>query len=161
VCVAAAHTRLLPTLTGPARPGPAREALRRLVVLPDAPTSVHEITDSGTLPQPADQVWFDSDNVLPGGIWPGTADELVVRVLAGAGTRPCDDQYQARAVAGAWLYGRLDAPGPAPEPSAAAERQRLWRALTALPVSVQRQRIEALRTAERTCRPVNLTGLLG
>jgi hypothetical protein len=117
---------------------------------------VHEITgnldDWRTRPQPANVVWFHSDNLKAGGIWQGTPDELLVRMLAGAGTRPCGDDYRPRAIAAAWLYGSFNLSGPPLQPEERAEREKLWQALQALPESAQRDRITALRTAARNCQ---------
>jgi hypothetical protein len=151
VCVATAHKDALATLEGP-----ARQALKKLAKLPDAPTSLHEITGSlddwRTRPQPADVVWFHSENLKPGGVWQGTPDELMARMLAGAGTRPCSDDYRPRAIAAAWLYGSFDLPGPPLQPAERVERVKVWQALQALPESVQRDRIAALRRAARNCQ---------
>ncbi|MBP2327764.1 hypothetical protein JOF56_008149 [Kibdelosporangium banguiense] len=160
VCVAAAHKDALAVLEGP-----ARQALKRLSQIPDAPTSLHEIAGDldqwRTRVQPADVVWFHSDNLKPGGVWQGTPEELVVRMLAGAGTRPCSDDYRARAIAAAWLYGTLDTPGPQLQPEERVEREKLWTAVQALPKSTQVERIAALRTAARTCDGDLLTVLTG
>jgi hypothetical protein len=158
VCVTKAHERLLPSFVGP-----ARTALALLAKLPDPPTSVHEVTDDVRGSQPADTVWFDSANLRPGGTWSGTADELVVRILAGAGTRPCHgyDDYRARAVAADWLYGSVDAPGPQLTTAERSARRALWNALRSLPPAGQVARIAALRTAARTCHGNLLSILTG
>ncbi|MBM7810282.1 hypothetical protein [Saccharothrix algeriensis] len=146
VCVAAAHAAALPALTGP-----AREALAVLGALPDAPTSFHEITGDldrwRTRRQPADEVWFHSDNLEPGGAWSGTGSELVARVLAGAGTRPCHDgDRDVRAVVGAWLAGSLPESG-----AAIGERRLVWERLRALPAEEQARSVVAWRTAALGC----------
>ena len=149
VCVTAAHARSLATLVGP-----ARQALTLLARLPGAPTSVHEVTPQRRGPQPADQVWFDSDNYTPGQGWDTTnSDELMVKVLAGAGTRPCDPvNYAVRAIAAAWLDNTYPAPGLAVQPGPEADRRAaLWHTLRALPPDEQIERIAAVRQAGLRC----------
>lgn len=149
VCVTTAHEQGLAALVGP-----ARKALTMLARLPDAPTSVHEVTGERRGPQPEDEVWLHSDNYRPGHGWLSTGDELVVRILAGAGTRPCDPvDYRTRALAAAWLYGRYPAPGQQLEPGTEAdERNAAWQSLQALPADEQLRRIDAVRQAGLTCR---------
>ncbi|MPY56421.1 hypothetical protein [Streptomyces spongiae] len=150
VCVTKAHEQGLADLVGP-----ARRALKSLAKLPDAPTSVHEVTGDRPGPQPANQVWLHSDNYVPGRGWAAESeDALVVDILAGAGTRPCEPiAYGARAVAGAWLYGRYPAPGQTILPGEEARaRDAAWRELKALPAQEQVRRIDAVREAELTCR---------
>ena len=152
VCVTAAHSRSLAALVGP-----AREALSLLSTLPNRPGSVHEVASSRSGPQPAGQVWFSSDNYAPGQGWDTTDNaELVVKLLAGAGTRPCDPvNYQVRAIAAAWLDGTYPAPGLSVQDSAeTAKRDAMWQALTALPRAQQVQRIAAVRQAGLTCGDV-------
>ncbi|TVT40791.1 hypothetical protein FNH05_23375 [Amycolatopsis rhizosphaerae] len=159
VCVTRAHEQGLSSLVGP-----ARRALQLLAKLPDPPSSVHEVTGERTGPQPADEVWLHSDNYAPGQGWPGNGDdELVVRILAGAGTRPCDPvDYRTRAIAAAWLYGSYPAPGlrvtPGEETSA---RDAAWQALTALPVADQTRRIAAVRAAGLHCQDDPAAALTG
>ena len=158
VCVTAAHAKGLDTLTGP-----ARQALVALAKLPGAPTSVHEVTSDRTGAQPADQVWFDADNYTPGTGWDTTSGaELEAKILAGAGTRPCDPaDYAVRAISAAWLLGQYPAPGLAVDDQAeSAKRDAMWHALTALPQTQQAQRIAAVRSAGLTCGDVGaaLTG---
>ncbi|MEV6593064.1 hypothetical protein [Streptomyces acidicola] len=150
VCVTKAHERGLPELVGP-----ARRALTLLAKLPDAPTSVHEVTGDRPGPQPAREVWLHSDNYVLGRGWAADSeDTLVVSILAGAGTRPCEPvAYGARAVAGAWLYGRYPAPGQTVLPGEEADaRATAWRELRALPAQEQARRITAVREAGLTCR---------
>jgi hypothetical protein len=150
VCVTKAHEQGLTSLTGP-----ARRALTLLAKLPDAPTSVHEVTDERSGPQPAGQAWLHSDTYVTGRGWAADSeDELVVRILAGAGTRPCEPvAYGPRAVAGAWLYGRYPAPGQDLLPGEDSDaRDAAWRRLRALPDEEQVRRIAAVRAAELSCR---------
>lgn len=144
VCVTRAHADGLPALVGP-----AREALALLAKLPNAPKSVHEVTGSGGV-QPADQVWFHSDNYRPGSGW---LSDVTVRILAGAGTRPCDPiDYRTRAIAAAWLYGQYPAPGLEVEPGEeATARDAEWRALTELPLDQQVRWVTEIREAGLTC----------
>ena len=144
VCVTAAHAKSLAALVGP-----ARNALTALGKLPDPPSSVHEVPSGLTGPQPADQVWFDSDNYTPGTGW-DTNDSaaLEVRVLAGAGTRPCaNTDYAPRVIAAAWLIGTYPEPGF----SAVEQIEAALHTLTALPPAQQVQRIAAVRQAGLTC----------
>ncbi|NGO09332.1 hypothetical protein G5C60_17435 [Streptomyces sp. HC44] len=150
VCVTKAHEQGLKSLTGP-----ARRALKLLAKLPDAPTSVHEVTGDRPGPQPADQAWLHSDYYESDRGWDAySEDELVVNILAGAGTRPCEPvAFGPRAVAGAWLYGRYPAPGQDLLPGEeSAERDAAWRTLRALPAEEQLRRITAVRTVELSCR---------
>jgi len=151
VCVTKVHEDGLSALTGP-----ARRALTLLAKLPDAPTSVHEVTGSRPGPQPAAEVWFHSDNYRLGHGWESSGDELVVRVLAGAGTRPCPDQngdvdYRTRAIVSAWLYGQYPAPGPKATGEEAAARDAAWQALRALPADEQLRRVTAVRQEGLAC----------
>lgn len=152
VCVTAAHAQALDSLVGP-----AREALALLAELPNPPSSVREVTSQQTGPQPADQVWFDSDNYAPGQGW-DTDDnaKLVVKVLAGAGTRPCESMnYAVRAIAAAWLVGHYPAQGLDVQPGdQATTRDAMWQALTALPHDQQVRRVAAVRQAGLTCGDV-------
>jgi hypothetical protein len=152
VCVTAAHAKSLDVLVGP-----ARKALTALGKLPNPPTSVHEVTSAQAGPQPADQVWFDSDNYTPGEGWDtGDSAELEAKVLAGAGTRPCGDiDYATRAIAAAWLMDTYPAPGMSVvDPAENARRGQMLHALTALPAAQQVQRIAAVRQAGLTCGDV-------
>jgi hypothetical protein len=145
VCVTKAHEPGLAALVGP-----ARSALARLAVLPDPPRSVHEMPPFRVGPQPPDQVWLDSGNYVDGTGWiTSDAAQLEVRVLAGAGTRPCESaDYATRALIGAWLYGRYPAPGQILSPHPDTAR---WQALLALPHDEQVRRIAAARTAGLAC----------
>jgi hypothetical protein len=152
VCVTQAHAQSLDALVGP-----AREALRLLATLPDPPSSVHEVTPQRRGPQPADQVWFDSDNYAPGVGWDtGDSRKLLVKILAGAGTMPCDpENYAVRAISAAWLEGRYPAPGLEVEPGQEANaRNAMWQALTALPRAEQVRRVAAVRQAGLNCGDV-------
>ncbi|EWC62249.1 hypothetical protein UO65_2428 [Actinokineospora spheciospongiae] len=155
VCVLKVHENDLAALVGP-----ARTALTLLAELPDAPTSVHEVPADRPGPQPATEVWLDIENHLPGGSWLGTGDELVMRVLAGGGTRPCPEQVdRGRALATAWLLNRFPLPGAVPPTEHAspreidwyAERQAEWDDLRALPRDEQVRRVTAIRTIGLQC----------
>jgi hypothetical protein len=151
VCVTKVHEDGLATLTGP-----ARRALTLMAKLPDAPTSVHEVTGGRPGPQPASEVWFHSDNYRAGHDWESSGDELVVRLLAGAGTRPCLDaegqtDYRTRAIVSAWLYGQYPAPGPKPFGEEATARDAAWQALQARPADEQLRRITAIREEGLVC----------
>ncbi|MEU4557494.1 hypothetical protein AB0F72_03850 [Actinoplanes sp. NPDC023936] len=150
VCVTAAHSRKLAVLVAP-----AREGLRLLAKLPDAPASVHEAAPGRAHPQPASEAWLDSDNLSQ------AADpaELTARILAGAGTPLCArneesaylDVLRARAVAAAWLYGSHPVPGPAYAAAEQAQRDTMWKTLVALPAGEQERRVAAVRAAGLTC----------
>ncbi|MEU4419074.1 hypothetical protein AB0F81_00460 [Actinoplanes sp. NPDC024001] len=150
VCVTAAHSRKLPMLVAP-----ARQALRLLAKLPNAPTSVHEAVPVPTRPQPASEAWLDADNLSSAG---GPA-ELTARILAGAGTPLClrneDSDYlavlRARAVTAAWLYGSHPVPGPALAPAEQALRDTMWKAFIAQPEAEQQRRVAAVRAAGLDC----------
>jgi hypothetical protein len=151
VCVTKVHEAGLAALTGP-----ARRALTLLAKLPAAPTSVHEVTASRPGPQPAAEVWFHSDNYRAGHGWESSGEDLAVRVLAGAGTRPCPDaegrtDYRTRAIVSAWLYGRYPAPGPEVSGAEATARDAAWRALRALPADEQLRQVTAVRREGLTC----------
>ncbi|MEW2404023.1 hypothetical protein [Streptomyces sp. NPDC046862] len=150
VCVTKAHERGLAELVGP-----ARRALTLLAKLPDAPTSVHEVTGDRPGPQPAREAWLHADTYVSGRGWAADSeDAMVAQILAGAGTRPCEPvAYGPRAVASAWLYGRYPAPGLTVLPGEETdERDAEWRKLKALPAQEQVRRIAAVREAEQTCR---------
>ncbi|MBR8641015.1 hypothetical protein KEF29_21065 [Streptomyces tuirus] len=150
VCVTKVHEQGLAELVGP-----ARRALKLLAKLPAAPTSVHEVTGDRPGPQPTGEAWLHSDTYLPGRGWvTGSQDALVVRILAGAGTRPCEPiAHGPRAIAAAWLYGRYPAPGQDVMPGEEADaRTAAWRKLRALPAEEQARRIAAVREAELDCR---------
>ncbi|WP_431728457.1 hypothetical protein [Verrucosispora sp. TAA-831] len=150
VCVSAAHSRELPALVAP-----AREALRLLAELPDAPTSVHEAAPGLGRPQPAAEAWLDTGNLT------ATDDpaELTARILAGAGTPLCvradDDSYldalRARSVTAAWLHGAHPAPGQIVFGDEQAVRDEMWTTFTALPDDEQVRRVAAVRAAGLTC----------
>jgi hypothetical protein len=151
VCVTKVHEAGLAALTGP-----ARRALTLLAKVPDAPTSVHEVTANRPGPQPASEVWFHSDNYQAGQGWLSSGDELVVRILAGGGTRPCTDRngeidYRSRSLVGAWLYGQYPAPGPKAMSGEATARDAAWQELKALPPDEQLRRITAARQEGLTC----------
>lgn len=153
VCVTRAHRDGLAELKGP-----ARRALRLLEVLPNAPTSVHEVPSDIPGPQPADELWLDSENYETGRGWRGSSDgELLMRLLAGAGTRPCSDPaYRTRVIAAAWLIGQYPPPGSADvQKQEAANRRELWEALRALPRGEQTRRIAEIRRLGLTCGDVS------
>lgn len=153
VCVTASHAQDLAALVGP-----ARQALAALATLPNPPTSVHEVPDDRPGPQPADQVWFDAANHTAGQGWDArNGAELEARILAGAGTKPCEAEntadrvsYEVRPIVAAWLIGQYPAPGMAADDQGAA----LWRTLTALPKAEQAQRVAAVRQAGLACGDV-------
>ncbi|BBH67946.1 hypothetical protein ACTI_46310 [Actinoplanes sp. OR16] len=150
VCVTAAHSRNLPALVVP-----ARDALRLLAGLPDAPDSVHEAVPGPDRTQPASEAWLDSDNLDQA----GNTAELTARILAGAGTPLCvrdeSSDYlevlRARAVTAAWLYGSHPAPGVTVSAAEQALRDTMWKALVALPADEQARRVAAVRAAGLTC----------
>jgi hypothetical protein len=153
VCVLKAHESALSTLVGP-----AREALTLMAKLPNAPTSVHEVTPDRAQPQPASQVWLSSENYFAGHGW---EDGLLQRVLAGAGTLPCpDSDGRTRMLVGNALAGtepkNLTGPG---QEEWKAETTALWQALKALPADERDRRIAAVRAAGLTCGDV--TAALG
>lgn len=143
VCVTRAHGKGLPALVEP-----ARRALRTLSVLPDAPTSVHEVSHPGV--QPAAQAWLSVGNFDPA----QDADETTARILGGAGTQFCPERphYRERAIAAAWLLGRYPAPGfEVPPGDEAAARDLAWQTLRALPPDEQLRQISAVRQAGLVC----------
>ncbi|MEV4278603.1 hypothetical protein [Actinoplanes xinjiangensis] len=155
VCVTAAHSRRLPALVAP-----ARQALRLLAGLPNAPTSVHEAVPDLGRRQPTVEAWLDSDNLIA----TDDAAELTARILAGAGTPLCAregdhrdgagdhlDVLRARAVTAAWLAGGHPVPGPTVAPAEQAHRDTMWKALLALPADEQQRRVAAVRAAGLTC----------
>ncbi|MFD2420891.1 hypothetical protein [Amycolatopsis pigmentata] len=155
VCMTSVHAQGLSRMTGP-----ARRALKLLAVLPDAPTSVHEVTSYRAGAQPAGEIWVHSDNFA---VSQGESDDqVVVRMLAGAGTRLCDrpdgtgiaDDYRVRRLAAAWLYGAYPAPGQSGPGNArvSPEEADAWRQLKALPEPEQVRRIAAVRRAGFTCQ---------
>jgi hypothetical protein len=149
VCVMKAHEAALADLVEP-----ARQALTQLAKLPDPPSSMKEFTGDvwKSRPQPPDVLWFDSSNLLPRGGGEQTSDDLLLRMLAGAGTRPCGD-LGARAVAGAWLVGDFRTiPSQRLSSREMESRRRTWEALRALPADEQRDRVSALRQAELACQ---------
>jgi hypothetical protein len=113
VCVLKVHEHDLSTVVGP-----ARQALTLLAKLPDAPTSVHEVAADRAGPQPVAQVWLSSENHQPKGGWLGDGqDGLLMRLLAGAGTLPCNDDdqysYRTRSLVAGWFSGEEPARTPA------------------------------------------------
>jgi hypothetical protein len=160
VCMTRAHAQNLSRMVGP-----ARRALKLLAVLPNAPTSVHEVTAYRPGPQPTGEAWLHTDSFTV--TRKAGEDELAVSILAGAGTRPCEfggvldaGNYRVRSIVAAWLYGVYPAPGERPPgapawPAADAD----WKQLKALPEPEQVKRVAAVRRAGLTC-PNNLTEAL-
>ncbi|WNV88771.1 hypothetical protein [Umezawaea sp. Da 62-37] len=147
VCVSKVHERDLAALTGP-----ARRALELLAKLSDPPTSVHEVRSTRPGPQPTSEVWFDSENHNSESGWIGEGDALAVRVLAGAGTRPCGQPgFRDRAMAAAWLWGSYPLPGGEPAPTVTAERTALWEQFRSLPAAEQLQRVLVIRAVGLAC----------
>ncbi|MCA2215248.1 ABC transporter permease [Jidongwangia harbinensis] len=153
VCVRRAHAVLLPEVVPL-----GRQALARLAVLPDPPTSVVEAVSYpgsplGTERPGPDEVSFsaylDRERRLAD---PGS---LLLELLAGGGAPACvrmsDDDYAARQAAGYWLAGQA--------PADADEGAETWRALTALPADEQARRVGDLRRAALRCAP-DLTAVL-
>jgi hypothetical protein len=151
VCVTRAHQDGLAALVGP-----ARQALTLLAKLPDAPTSVHEVTPYRPGPQPADQVWLESYHYIVGSGWFDKGpDELLGTILQGAGTRQCDIgvELRVRAVVAGWLYGRFPVPRSiGPRGEELAVRTAMWETLRALPPEEQVRRVAAVRRVELTCQ---------
>lgn len=168
VCVTQAHADALADVTDP-----AREALRLLAPLADAPTSVMEDTSSPYEPevksQPSEVLLFalnsyeldeHSHVTLP-------RDELLNRMLEGAGTVSCGDpsqpppelsraederrerQFAARELAVALLLGK-------PVPLFNTRASQAWPALHALPAAEQQRRLSALRAASLSCQSDSL-----
>ncbi|HEX3788055.1 MAG TPA: hypothetical protein VHW44_09345 [Pseudonocardiaceae bacterium] len=135
----------------------ARRALPLLAVLPDPPSALQEIPEDPSSipahPQPTDMVWFDSENLAG----PHDEDDLVLRMLAGGGTRPCGDPI-ARSVVADWLLDQGHTP---PAAASAPEVWQTWRQLVALPPAEQLRRVAAVRAAALTCHGDLLSTLTG
>jgi hypothetical protein len=167
VCVMRVHSGILDEVTGP-----ARKALHAMAFLPEAPTSVVEepqpapggigsLGQAGPRPEdPADPrtvgmtVYLDRN---------GHYDEsanLIGALVDGAGTPECatyewspeqqERYYAARGIAGAWLSQEPGAYVPAsPSPELLDQG---WKALTALPAEIQRERLITFRRDALRCR---------
>jgi hypothetical protein len=167
ICVMRVHSGILDEVTGP-----AREALRVMAFLPEAPTSVAEVP----LPAPRGPGSIGQENPEPKELSDprtvpltvyldrnGHYDELenlIGTLVDGAGTPECGNSewsferleryYAARGIAGAWLSRESGVAAPA---SASSELfDRGWKALTALPVETQRERLIAFRADALRCR---------
>ncbi|GAA0965060.1 hypothetical protein GCM10009555_003650 [Acrocarpospora macrocephala] len=168
VCVSRVESHLLARLRGP-----ARQALSTLAAKlpPGAARAEVRVVSAGIpqAPQPADTIQLFVSHFDD--LTEETADNLLGRMLAGAGVRPCVNQLgfdptrfiegpppepnhrylAARQAAYGWLVGgrppqTLDDGDPA-----AAFTGEALAALYALPADEQRARVAALRAAELTC----------
>jgi hypothetical protein len=176
VCISRVQSHALEQLLGP-----ARQALSVLTAkLPPGPTRVEARVVRGGIPrgpQPADTIQMFVTTFDP---WTeDRTDNLLSRLLDGAGTRPCVSQlgldptqliegqppepnqrYEAaRRAASEWLLGRTPQPSPKNEGSGDFVRDALI-ALYALPADEQRARVAALRAAELTCAAGDRLALL-
>lgn len=164
VCVRKIHEHELAALTGP-----GEEALRLLAKLPDAPKSIVEDDTSrahqGRGPESTDVMRVDLDQL---GFFrrdtTPTADELKLRLVAGAGTRTCFRpslsglpeairESAAQAVSAAWVLGKFQPPSRANwTGSKTAElAESAWEKFAALPADEQLARIQAMRTVAAAC----------
>jgi hypothetical protein len=158
VCVTRLHQAQLAAIVTP-----AENALRRLRVLPNAPTRVEETTvvltyfrarprTAGTVP-----IWFDQNPFFA-----ASAEDVERGLLAGAGVPSClnastvEDppgrrETAARTVAAAWFLNELK---PLPDGGGAevdALALSAWNTLRRLPRATQLARIVALRDAGLRC----------
>ncbi|GAA0800724.1 hypothetical protein [Spirilliplanes yamanashiensis] len=151
VCVTREHLPLLAEIVGP-----ARSALARLSVLPDAPTTVREST--GRYTEPADRpdpavaryyVSLDTDGSL------FQADLLERELLDGGGTSACrtggelpdpERHFAARRAVAHWLAGSL------PQDAEPYEAEG-YGVLAALPRDEALRRVAAVRAAALRCEP--------
>ncbi|GAA1778422.1 hypothetical protein [Streptomonospora arabica] len=165
VCVTRAHEHLLDDFAGT-----AGQALAKLAVLPEAPTSVEEVPAFGneeraSLPRTADTVSVSSDILMrfeqSGEGESDGGDGLLRALLAGAGTPACgveETEISARIVTANWLLGAELQPIPILYPwisedsSAYQEMVRpAWETLRSLPREEQVRRVAAVREAGLTC----------
>jgi hypothetical protein len=173
VCVGRADENRLTALVGP-----ARQALRELSVLPNAPTSVVEDTrtDPGFAQQPlpkADAVTinFGSTDFNDFRVQL-SSDQLRLAVLASATAPAClnpdldrstEEQQTnlraAQAVAVSWLLGEPTSLRNYQllTPQINALQNKTWQTLRALPLGEQRARVAAVRAAAVTCHGDLLT----
>lgn len=171
VCVSRAHQKQLAALVDP-----ARQALRVLAVLPNAPTEVVEDTRTDpNWPQqplpPANAAVFTFDSMdFDFALRQLSPDQLRLALLASAFAPACVDAdftvtsartRAAQAVGVSWLLGRptslenFSVMGPQIDSNQATA----WSTLRGLPAAEQRARIAALRTAAVTCQGDLLTVL--
>jgi hypothetical protein len=184
VCLSRAHQNQLAALAGP-----ARQALGELAALPDPPTVVAEDTRTALglsrapLPR-TDEVVLQLDGLdFDDGQVPLSPQQLQLGVLAaatepvcrfsdlpyGPPAQPSPEVQQtgylhartAQAVAASWFLGRLTyLPNESAfRPRIEAAERTAWDRLRALPLTVQRSRIAAVRTAAATCHGDLLTAL--
>ncbi|MFD8495967.1 hypothetical protein [Amycolatopsis sp. NPDC059657] len=164
VCVRKIHEHELAALTGP-----GQEALRLLAKLPDPPKSIVEdevsrahqgrgAESTDVVRMDLDQMGFFRRDKTP------TADELTLRLVAGAGTRTCFRpslsggpgairERAAQAVSAAWVFGKLQ-PLPSAnwaESATAKFAEPAWAKLRTLPADEQLARIQAMRTVAASC----------
>lgn len=172
LCLTRAHEHERAALAGP-----AREALRLLAALPSPPTQVRESADpvrlAGRAPESADVVWLHLDEMTYFRSGPVSAERVTAFLVAGAGTRTCygghvpdsvSREIAARAVAAAWVTGRLE-PLPIHRAWVGEETDVLarsaWDALRALPPAEQSARVEAMRQVQARCSGDPLEALAG
>ncbi|HWC80745.1 MAG TPA: hypothetical protein VG756_12380 [Pseudonocardiaceae bacterium] len=167
VCVSQVHRDQLAALTPP-----AQQALAKLAILPNAPTTVVEQNQSWTVQTARQPGVVLADFADPEVARYGTLrapDQVEFALLEGAGTPSCSgthydqvvDQRElaARAVAASWLLGRFEQSIDPYLQSPFA--QSAWQGLTRLPAAEQRTRIIALRNASLTCQGDLLSVLTG
>jgi hypothetical protein len=166
ICVAAMHENELPRLAGP-----AREALRLLTILPNAPKRVEEITTPTQYfampPRATGVVYVDfaEETLLR-----ASPEDLVRSMVAGVGMPTCSGEYSAgpredvmRIVTAAWFTGEVKR---LPEimwlgTSFDHDIDAAWTGLRALPAEQQKARIEAVRQANLGCQKDLLDVLTG
>lgn len=152
----------------------ARDALRLLAKLPDAPKSVREVFD----PRPVDGGIARTAAVVPVSFNSDTfkfakPDEWLSALVAGGGTPSClgetalDEntvrEAAARTAVAAWFTGELK-PLPAfryVRDGAAGPAARAWEMLRALPAQEQLARVSAARAVGLSCRGDQLAVLTG
>jgi hypothetical protein len=170
VCVTKLHEDLLSALVAP-----AREALSEVSRAPGGPTSVQELPEPQPLytlqPVPAGVLPIDFDDFrLVDGKPVINPDQVLLNLIAGAGTRACAEpryldirEVAARTVAAAWAGGELVSIERDPYFAAKIDplAESAWKTFSALPASVQRDRIVAMRAAALLCKGDLLAILTG
>lgn len=153
VCVSRVHSGLLPEVTGP-----AREGLKVLAKLPDAPTLVHEDTTT-YFPEifPAwrtDVVLLEIEAGADGHL--ANKPGVLAAVVAGAFASPpgCEDYtgMSDRLAAAYWLIGREPVADGVHGPENDAEAAELWNNLRRLPAAEADARVVALRRDALQCK---------
>jgi hypothetical protein len=171
VCVTAVHAYALPAAVPE-----VRRALAALAKLPGAPTRAAEFRPDTVGTGVIYQFWGDQPKIEPGtvlfdlelGFQRATDPDLAMSIVYGAGTlwNGCkQDDFAAKAAAGAWLLGTDDLPLAGADwtvPRQVKERvPETVRKLRELPEKEQVKRVTALRDAANRCVPDLLPILTG